>query len=188
MRLIIFNESLSNLHEFIDFWSGKYQYPLEHLYDKNIGKPFTPAAVNDLFRWKNGTPLSGLKERSVKENFIDRIHDVLALSHDLTPEAFLQAFPKEGAIWRIFWMHCWKQSYPIYDQHVHRAMAFIQGTADMEISGLSDAKKVEQYQSRYIPFVRDLGVEDGRKADQALWAFGKFIKAWTAPDRSTQQE
>ena len=31
-----------------------------------------------------------------------------------------------GAIWRIFWLHVQHtQHFPIYDQHVHRAMAFL---------------------------------------------------------------
>ena len=39
-----------------------------------------------------------------------------------------------GAIWRIFWLHChYPNKFPIYDQHVHRAMACIIGMKSLEI-------------------------------------------------------
>jgi hypothetical protein len=64
--------------------------------------------------------------------------------------------------------------YPIYDQHVHRAMRFIQTGARDEIPA-ADAQRINAYLDGYVPFHSLFAALDPRQVDKALWAFGKFL-------------
>ncbi len=160
--------------QFIKFWSKQYEYEIEYLYDDNIGKKLTAKRIFDLFIWKNGGKLSEKKHESVRKNYIN--------SNDKLPKVldhnFLRAYLNKpgGAIWRIFWLHCQRPSeYPIYDQHVHRAMATMKGWDKIEIPP-SNKDKVEQYIRHYLSFWNHFSKYDQRKVDRALWAYGEFLK------------
>lgn len=90
---------------------------------------------------------------------------------------FLSTFPEGGAIWRIFWLHCCNQGLPIYDQHVHRAMVFIEEGRVEELGSFDDLSVVESYLTKYLNFHRQF-VGEQRKIDKALVIFGSFLKAW----------
>lgn len=108
---------------FVEQWSQRYFDPREELYTSNIGLGFTPARVTSLFVWKNGGPLSSAKRTSVSEHYIRRLPELAGLQTSTTAADFLRIF-SGGAIWRIFWLHCWKpERYPIYDQHVQLGQA-----------------------------------------------------------------
>jgi hypothetical protein len=71
---------------------------------------------------------------------------------DESPSELLARFREGGVIWRIFWLHCWQpERFPIYDQHVHRAMRFLQTGKPDEIP-LREADKIRAYLSDYMPF------------------------------------
>jgi hypothetical protein len=109
--------------EFVCRWEQLYAYSREELYDGNIGRPLTPARIAELFEWKNGGPLARQKAASVRRNYIDRLPELRRLNPTTPPDLFLQVFSQGGAISRIYWLHLWRPDrYPIYDQHVHRAM------------------------------------------------------------------
>lgn len=166
--------------EFVRFWADRYRDRNEHLYLQHIGGPLTADAVWDLFTWKNGGNLTGGQQRSVQNNYIARLDELDDLPPDLDGAEFLQRWARGGAIWRIFWLHCWSpRRFPIYDQHVYRAAAQICEWAEAEISE-SDAVKVATYFELYLPFWRELGINT-READQALWTLGKFLKAENGP-------
>ena len=174
LDLPIFKEAFVSPSEFIDFWSRQYSYENEYLYDKNIGKELTEERIWDLFLWKNGRPLSEKKRISVKRNFIDE-KVVISPNPD---KFFLTTYLNRpgGAIWRIFWLHCnYPYKYPIYDQHVHRAMAKINGWKKLEIP-YYNKKKVETYVNQYLPFWNTFSQFPPKKVDEALWSFGKFLK------------
>jgi len=61
----------TNQIEFVNFWSRQYNYPNEHIYNDNISKELTEKRILQLFRWKNGTKLSALKETSVRKNYVN---------------------------------------------------------------------------------------------------------------------
>jgi len=167
--------------QFVEFWKKRYFYADEHLYTENIGLELTEERILSLFLWKNGTPLSNLKQASVLKNFIERRQELARLQPDINAGDFLHHFKDGGAIWRIFWLHCWKPlRFPIYDQHVHRAMAFIQNGKSEEIPKY-DPRKVESYLQRYLPFHSTFSGIDGRDSDKALWAFGKFLNESNFP-------
>jgi hypothetical protein len=128
----------------------------------------------DWFEWKNGTPLSGPKKNSVLRNFVAR-RDELASLQDESPARLLAHFSEGGVIWRIFWLHCWQpKRFPIYDQHVHRAMQFIETGVKEEIPAKDEAK-IRAYLEQYMPFHARFDGTPQRNVDKALWAFGKFI-------------
>lgn len=176
------------MEDFVDFWEFQYNYRLappdtkkpdpELLYTDNIGQPLTSARIHELFEWKNGSVLSAQKRRSVEQHFVAHVPKVNALPQSTNAEQFLlEEFPYGGAIWRIFWLHCWQPSrFPIYDQHVHRAMVFIEQQLLEEIPK-QDTEKVQQYLTRYLPFHQKFQGINQRSLDKALWAYGKFIKA-----------
>ena len=132
---------------------------------------------------ENGGKLSRIKEQSVENNYIDHIDKAQSLSCDTTAEQFLDHFPLGGAIWRIFWMHCWQPGrFPIYDQHVHRAMSYIENHQREDLASMKDEIKIRIYLDRYLPFYSQFAGIDPRQVDRALWACGKHIKTSPFPD------
>jgi len=177
MKLITYKPHVSQMADFVNFWECQYNNPLEHLYTTNIGQPFTSVGIHQLFEWKNGSVLSTPKRRSVEQNYVTHIAKINALPQATNAASFLQEFPSGGAIWRIFWLHCWQPSrFPIYDQHVHRAMVFIEQQRLEEIPE-RDTEKVQQYLTRYLPFHQKFQGINQRSLDKALWFYGKFVKA-----------
>lgn len=64
--------------------------------------------------------------------------------------------------------------FPIYDQHVHRAMAHLQGWTELEIPK-SNKKKIEIYLEEYLDFYNSFKGLPHKKVDEALWSYGKFL-------------
>jgi hypothetical protein len=166
-------------NSFVDYWERFYRYRTEALYEDNIGRHLTPKRVEQLFEWKNGGRLSQLKAASIRRNFIDRIPEVERLDHSVDAASFLKRFGDGGAIWRIFWLHVWQpRRFPIYDQHVHRGMAWIAFGLSEEIP-VRDSDKVRSYLERYLPFIECFEEVDRRRLDRALWACGKLMKPFS---------
>jgi hypothetical protein len=119
------------VRDFVRFWERLYSTYDEDFYQENIGKSLTKERIERWFEWKNGGPLSAKKAKSIL-----RYHSPKErIDHTASAEA-LQEFLNRpgGAIYRIFWLHLQHPCYfPIYDQHVHRAMAFMLKWIDLEI-------------------------------------------------------
>jgi hypothetical protein len=161
----------------VDRWAALYGYGREDMYDSNIGKPLNSERVLALFEWKNGGRFSRSKEASVRRNYVDRIPEAEALDRATSAEDFLKRFASGGAIWRIYWLHLWApQRFPIYDQHVHRAMAWIQAGHNEEIPS-RDPAKIASYLTRYLSFYDQFRGIESRRVDKALWSCGKRMKA-----------
>jgi hypothetical protein len=175
--------------EFTEFWALRYSDKNESLYTSNINCPdHTAETLTTLFRWKIGAWLfKRMLERTVKPSFLSRIESARGLPKSVSAEDFLTQFPDGGVIYRIFWLHCWHPNrFPIYDQHVHRAMVFIQNGQIDELNAYSDREKIERYLRDYVPFFEAFSKTDlsfdptvdgvsGRKADRALVTFGANI-------------
>ena len=175
MQLPVFKQVFVAKSAFIEFWSRQYSYENEYLYDDNIGKELIEKRIWDLFLWKNGRPLSEKKAASVKQNFIDDKTDIPSERDPLSLSAYLSK--PGGAIWRIFWLHCNRpKAYPIYDQHVHRAMAKLKGWEEIEIPN-DNKEKVHLYINEYLPFWEEFRSFPQKKVDEALWSYGKFLKS-----------
>jgi hypothetical protein len=91
-NMIIYEPKKVNREAFVDFWSQRYQYTQEHLYNDNIGLPATSDRVLNLFVWKNGTPLSALKLQSVRQNYVQRIEELLSIPPNENALEFLERF------------------------------------------------------------------------------------------------
>lgn len=182
MHMHIYKAVEVEIEEFVNFWSQRYIYPEQQLYYENIGCELTEERIFNLFLWKNGVRLSERKRNSVQENFIKRRSQLEQFKINTSPREFLEVFREGGAIWRIFWLHCFRPDrFPIYDQHVHRAMAFIQNRVIEEIPQY-DPRKIDAYIDRYIPFYEKFAMVGPRNLDKALWSFGKFIKETNFPE------
>ncbi|MDB5323410.1 MAG: hypothetical protein JWN40_5041 [Phycisphaerales bacterium] len=168
---------------FIEFWNNQYDYDQEHLYDTHIGAPITPDSLAALFEWKNGSALSAKKQKSIQQYLFPS--ERIAADADLdTLKEFLCR--PGGAIWRIYWLHIQHpQRFPIYDQHVHRAMASLSGSPNFEIPKAKH-QKVSTYLNQYLPFMSFFQLFPIRKVDRALWAYGRFLsfkyRSLVAPD------
>ena len=160
--------------EFVRFWERLYSGYDERFYLENIGKPLTEELITKWFVWKNGTPLSPGKAQAIRRYLApeERIgHDVDAG----TLEAFLNR--PGGAVWRIFWLHLQHpRHFPIYDQHVHRAMAFMLNWPELAIPA-HNPTKVRNYLQYYRPFFDQFQGCEHRQVDRALWSFGEFLKS-----------
>jgi hypothetical protein len=184
MPLLIFQSVRATHVQFVEFWSARYKDTQEDLYMINVGQELTTERILSLYQWKNGTPLSERKQASVLRNFVDRREELSQHQPDASARAFLDHFANGGAIWRIFWLHCWAPDrFPIYDQHVHRAMTFITNGVCEEIPQY-DARKVDAYIESYLPFHAKFDGMNGRDVDKALWTFGKFLKFAEVPQIS----
>lgn len=180
MEFPVYDRRIASKSEFLRFWSSAYRYKDENVYEDNIGKELTPDRIETLFRWKNGMPLSETKAASIEQNFIQRSEELDAFRQACEPRAFLDHFDKGGAVWRIFWLHCFSpERFPIFDQHVNRAMTYLQGRTLQKITA-------SEYIRAYLPFYEGFTEGDRREADKALWAFGKFLKSWNFPDQSAR--
>ena len=158
---------------FIRYWSEAYDYADEDRYTNNIGKPLTKRRLMDLFRWKNGREISERKKESIVRNYLPHIRgaksedDVWALTYKGA---------SHGPIWNIFFAHClMPDTFPIYDQHVHRAMMYL---STGKASELPKGKRavIDCYRERYLDFFESFVESAPRSLDRALWAFGRFIK------------
>jgi hypothetical protein len=142
--------------EFIEFWSNQYLYKpeIENLYDKNIGKPITPVSLGELFEWKNGSILSERKQKSIEQYLAPDQAIDFKVSVDVLRKHLCRP---GGAIWRIFWLHIQHpERFPIFDQHVYRAMAYLKGMPSLTIDS-RDGHKVDSYLHDYLPFVASFG-------------------------------
>jgi len=175
VQLIVYEPVKADKKAFVQFWSGRYTGYDDEFYEANVGQELTEERILEWFEWKNGTPLSNLKRNSVLKNYVARRGELATIPANETPERTLSRFSEGGAIWRIFWLHCWRpQLYPIYDQHVHRARRFIEAGAIEEIPA-KDPDKIRAYVGQYMPFHAKFDGLSQRAVDKALWAFGKFI-------------
>jgi hypothetical protein len=163
--------------DFVRFWEQLYSGYDEDFYREKIGQPLTEKKqIVEWFEWKNGGKLSEAKTQSIHRNFTPQEH----IAHD-TDAGTLAAFLNKpgGAIWRIFWLHLQHpRHFPIYDQHVHRAMAFMLNWPNRTSTiPAHNPTKVRNYLEVYRPFFNRFDDCDRRKVDRALWSFGRFLKS-----------
>lgn len=181
--LLSIQASWSDTTSFIAHWQTKYSDPRndETLYTENIGKPPTGDTRERLFQWKNGSRLSAEKQKSIVENYPSNFTGSIT-------ERYLTAGQNGGPIWNIFYAHVLNRTtYPIFDQHTYRAMIYLTGQMPANFNDFEELekKKAEHiyslYLNMYIPFYNSIDYEShddkfNRHKDQALFAFGKFLK------------
>ncbi len=167
--------------EFIDCWHRRYNDSVETLYYDNIDHKYNHERIMLLYEWKNGGKISEDKTKSIKNNYLTKI--------DVSKNIFIKNannrcnglhFLKElggGEIWSIFFVHILDpKNFSIFDQHVRRAMYFLLGNPDLYPE---NTNRLNIYENEFLPFWDEyVGSDDpsNRRLDQALFAFGKYIK------------
>ena len=160
---------------FVEFWSSITSLrdeKNEESYRTNVGQQLTKDRIRSLFEWKNGGPLSARKANSVSRYF----NQEEQIPANATTAELTQFLTRPGgAIWRIFWLHIQHPSrFPIYDQHVHRAMAYLMQLHPREMPE-ANKDRVRAYLDDYVPFFAQFSAMAPRQVDRALWTFGKFL-------------
>lgn len=170
-----------SISQFIDCWSSFYDYSGNEIYFKHLNKNTLEADdISALFKWKNGMRLSTLKGISFETKILPRLGIINDLKKErrIAFQTIRDAFHDVSAIWRIFLAHIIKpSSFPIFDQHVYRAMIYLQTHEIKELKN-SDKVKLEKYENEYLKFFHGISTEisDYKKYDEAMWAFGRFLK------------
>jgi hypothetical protein len=182
---IITQQKTQNLAEFIAFWSQLYDKKSDKEYNKNINKDrFSEDDIMTLFEWKNQMKLSSLKKKSLNENVIKKISKINEYKSKIIIDKinflneFLDEFSSVSAVWRIFLLHIIKpDTYPIYDQHVHRAYNIVHELPFDKInSEIKDSEKIDFYKKEYYPFISNLRNKyELKEIDEALVSFGQFF-------------
>jgi hypothetical protein len=171
----VLSASDASLKDFVAFWKQFYSYDKggKDFYQENRPLPLTDAQIAKWFEWKNGRRLASKKAESIRRYFkpTERIRG------DADEETLRRFLNKPGgAIWRIFWLHLQHQHFPIYDQHAHRAMAFMLNSNNITIPVYNPAK-VEVYLKDYCRFFDRFNGIEPREVDKALWSFGRFLNS-----------
>lgn len=175
-------KDLNEPAEFIRYWDSMYDYKLEPIYAKYIGNALHEEGIRKLYEWKNGIEniMTGKKGTTVE--FIQaQLPSLWDLRENWNEEQFNKQFEKIGLVWRVFLMHIiHPERFPIYDQHVLRAYRYLQEGKVIQ-EKITD-KSIIHYREHYTPFFLNLVQVShnlGRKqVDNALWAFGKFLKQY----------
>jgi hypothetical protein len=167
-----FQISCKDNASFLQHWSTKYRFKEEDewKYTENIGKPLTQKSLRELFEWKNGMAnIAEKKVQSIASNYpVEFEGDQVA--------RYLSHRQPGSAIWNIFYLHCLSpQEWPIFDQHVFRAMHYMKTGEIREIPTTSKGKYAS-YLTDYIPFWKSFESSEARRIDMALFAHGKFLK------------
>ena len=91
---------------------------------------------------------------------------------------FNKEFKNLSAVWKIFLLHLINpNTYPIYDQHIHRTFLFIHNENWSNISNdtITNKDKEKFYFDRYLPFIQARNIKDLKQLDEAFFAFGQFL-------------
>jgi hypothetical protein len=175
-----FEITFAELAPFIDYWASRYRdsWRDERFYDPHIGKADLRTnweALESLFIWKNGQVIAKHKLATIRTNYFnDWTED------DQLECRYLDPNKGNGPIWNIFYLHCrFPDQYPIYDQHAHRAMLFIQTQTNWRDDLTTTPNLVYESYKTYRCFVEDIrrvAKRDLRTMDRALYTFGQFLK------------
>lgn len=182
MNFVLLSKQSVDTVDFINFWSDYYSDKYDDKYSKNIDKEyFNRENLISLYEWKNGSVLAELKKIALQKKILLKIKIINSLKNQFNLELFKKEFKDVSVIWKIFLLHIIKPStYPIFDQHVFRAMMYIKFSKIEEIPS-KDSEKEKIYFEEYVDFFN--GIKSklpsnlNKKIDESLWAFGKFLKS-----------
>lgn len=183
MILVTFHKKNStDLLDFIIFWSKQYSFSNEAIYRNSIfTKSFTISDIQNLYVWKNGMKLSALKQKSLDDKIKSKLSIInnFKSNDEIDLKTFRNEFKNLSVVWKIFLLHLINpNTYPIYDQHIHRSFLFIHNEDWSNISNdtISNKEKETFYFNRYLPFIQRSNVTDLKQLDEAFFSFGQFLK------------
>ena len=185
---ILSRQQTTDWSTFIQFWETIYNYSSSSdAYDKYVvNRPvnfiLTDSHIRELYQWKNNTgeTLAAPKAASVEKNIVAHIDVIQQLAVTWDDDTFVQYFGEMRTIWQTFLMHIIQPDlFPIFDQHVYRAYAYLQWGEVSELKGTvkHQIALYETYQ-RFFKEIQSTSQCPPRSLDKAFWAFGKFIKQY----------
>ena len=182
MRYFILKKQDAASTDFVDFWAKIYNYGNEATYNEFIGQ-LTTESIRNLFAWK----ATGMNRTSImagKNQFVETILEKLDHFQNIplnTPEdanGFLtNELENRGMTWKIFTLHILHpDKFPIFDQHVYRAMIYLK-TGEIKEIPRKNEEKQQSYINEYLHFYNEEHeYYEDRKLDKALFSFGRFLK------------
>lgn len=198
------DNGFANAQQFVEYWDQCYNrlYPSKvkvynnnekilYIHELNLDNDLTTENFKRLLRWKDPhrlteVILSGPNKGQPNERVNRALNEINRINqfrrHQINEDQFWKAvqnvFPN-GFVWGVFLFHIARpQEFPIADQNVFLAFAKIRG---------NHVGTWEQYINWYKPFFFEVAeaahidrqnVEDLKRADNALFAFGKFLKTY----------
>lgn len=145
-----------------------------------------PDDITALFHWKNNMGKEkdrlSVSKKVFVQKILTRMDKVNQLKKSFDIDLYMDNFDDLPAIWGITLLHVVSSgSYPIYDQHVHRALMYCSKGIVEEIP-ISNGKKYKVYRQDYVPFFDNLRQQalhlTPKQIDDALWSFGKFLSRY----------
>ena len=191
---------VSGVRRFVDFWSQFYKYEvkvlgggttIDYFSELNLGSDLTEQNVRRLLRWKDPRRLTDPRLHGTQAGehndsvarVLEKLEDINKFRCDLISEEKMREivtdlFPK-GIIFQVFLFNIAKPyRYPIADQHVFRTY----GLHMKLIPKVSWDQNVAN-RTNFSQIATELSVEESlahvqelKRIDDALMAFGKFLK------------
>lgn len=180
-----------DIKNFICFWEKYYdagKYPDKIYFDFLEKEHWQNRDLDKIFGWKNGTSLSRKKKEILKKiyNNLEKISSFRGIGKP--SETDFANFYKEvcckiissGLVWRIFLIHLTHpDTYPMVDKFNYIAYTFLaknllynKSEADVDLQ----KNQLRAYRPfRKFIFVLNDEVNNLRKIDRALMAFGQFL-------------
>ncbi|MGF7217454.1 hypothetical protein GGR92_003628 [Spirosoma lacussanchae] len=125
--------------------------------------------------------LSRAKQLRVEQDIVSKEQLLHQLRKDFSLTTFEEHFSDLSAIWQAFLLHILQPAtFPIFDQHVYRAYRYLTTGRPCELP-FGKANRMRLYHESYLPFFNQIvaaTTDNSQTTDQALWAFGKFIRQY----------
>lgn len=207
---LLSNFDLHNTREFVQYWRLPYRQRvkifgaeerIDYFAEIDPTRPLTAENVRRLLRWKDPKFLShvivtGPNARRSNPR-VERVTENLARLNEFRAKAIDEStfldwatsmFPSRDAwVWRLFLGHLARPvEYPIVDQHVLRA--FECHTGDTAALDWSKYQRYREYFERIVAAsgqLTDSQLVRRKHTDDALFAFGQFLKRYGTTARSS---
>ena len=184
---ILSRQQTTDWSTFVQFWQSIYNYTSKsdayqmYVIEREPSFRFDEENIRKLFEWKNNTgeTLAAKKAASVAK-IIDNLPIVRQLAKNWDDAVFYGSFGRISAVWQTFLMHIIQPDrFPIFDQHVYRAHAYLQRGEVSELKGTAK-HQLAMYETYQLFFqeIQNTSQCPPRSLDKAFWAFGKFIKQY----------
>jgi hypothetical protein len=183
MRYYILKKQEADPTDFVEFWAKCYDDKEEPTYRKHIKRPLTQESIRALLAWK----AMSITRKSINAGAhpfvkavicnLDRFQSITLETPKDADNFLTNELNGKGMIWKIFTLHILHpDKYPIFDQHVYRAMVYLK-TGKLEEISKNPEEKQSKYIEEYLHFYNEEhDYYEDRMLDKALFSFGQFLK------------
>lgn len=179
--MFIIEKKTVDFETFVAFWSEKYNYskPIEWALDNlNFGMGLmTPTDIKSLFTAKDSEENPLFKFKSPLE-LIKGIDIFRKLQKQYDENLFQKEFGHLSIVGQIVLLQMLNPTnFPMFDAHIYRGYTFLKSGKIAELEDLNKPQQFEAYLN-YKSFLMGNISEtlSLKKADKAVWAFGKYLE------------